>query len=222
MSNKVYKTNKKVYKKQSNIPNAGLGLFAGEDIKADSLIAEFIGKKTTKAKITDYWSVVYFYDDKHIQCGPDNLASYANDIIILPSYKRNFVELIDNNKNLYESFNNQGPNAHIYQNDNLIRAWLKADKDIKKDEEIFIHYGLSFWFKKEMALSKSIENETSSYVENGIPSYLFTSNSFKNYVNKFYPNVIEIEPQVINGLEVVALKTDNIGGGFIFDMNMFL
>ena len=35
-----------------------------------------------------------------------------------------------------------------------------------------------------MALSNSIENETSSYVENGIPSYLFTSNSFKNYVNK--------------------------------------
>lgn len=208
---------KKVYKKQSNILNAGLGLFAGEDIKKGSLIAEFTGKKTTKP--TDSWSTVYFYDDKHIQCGKDNLASYSNDVIIFPTVRRDFVELVDNDEELYQTFNNQSPNAHIYQNDKLIRAWLKANQDIKKDDEIFTHYGLPFWFKKEM----EIKNPTDTHeTKIGMPTYLFQSESFKNYVSKCYPDVIEIESQVINGLEVVALKTDAIGGGFIFDMKMFL
>lgn len=36
---------KKIYTKISGIPDAGLGLFAGEDILKGALVAEFIGKK---------------------------------------------------------------------------------------------------------------------------------------------------------------------------------
>ena len=208
---------KKVYKKQSNIPNAGFGLFAGEDIKTGALIAEFTGKKT--AKPTDCWSVVYFFGDHHIQCGKDNLASYANDVIIFPTKRRDFVELVDSDKELYQSYNNQSPNAQIYQNDKLLRAWLKAERDIKKDEEIFVHYGLQFWFKTEMALKEETDTHETRI---GIPSYLFKSESFKKYVNKFYPNVIEIKLDIINGMEIVQLKTNKNGGGFIMDMSMFL
>jgi SET domain-containing protein len=208
---------KKVYKKQSNIPNAGFGLFAGEDIKKGSLITEFTGLKT--AKPTDTWSVIYFYGDKHIQCGKSNLASYANDVILFPTKRRDFVELVNNNEELYQSYNNQSPNSQIYQNDKLLRAWLKAERDIKKDEEIFVHYGLQFWFKTEMQLKEDTDTDETRV---GIHQNLFRTESFKKYVNKFYPTVIEIEPETINGMEVVKLKTDNLGGGFIMDMGMFL
>lgn len=207
---------KKVYKKESNIPNIGLGLFAGENIKKGSLIAEFTGTKTSNP--TDQWSVVHFNDDTYIQCNKSNLASYANDIILFPQKRRDFVDLIDNKRHLYQSYNDQSPNAHVYQNDTLIRAWLKANRDIKKDEEIFVHYGLAFWFIKEMALDNS-DDTVDTQVR--FPSYIFKSESFKKYVNKFYPNVTEILPGKIDGIEAVTLKTGDTGG-FVMNMKMFL
>ena len=207
---------KKVYKKQSNISDIGFGLFAGENIKKGSLITEFFGVKTSTP--TDQWSVVHFNDKIYLQCNKNNLASYANDVIIFPKERRDFVDLINNNKELYQSYNNQSANAYIYQNDRLIRAWLKASRDIEKDEEIFVHYGLPFWFIKEMSLENS---EDTPDTQIGIPSCIFKSESFKNYVARFYPDVTEIIPGKINNIEAVTLKT-NTNSGFVLDFQMFL
>ncbi len=146
---------KKVYKKQSNIPNAGEGLFAGEDIKENVLITEFKGKLVSDTNIQDNWSAIYISDDICLQCNKSNLASYANDNVLFPSKRRNLTKFIEKELPLYNSYNNQQTNAEIYINTQMKRAWLKSVKPIKKDEEIFVHYGLQFWIKSEIYLNEN-------------------------------------------------------------------
>lgn len=212
---------KRVYKKISNIPDIGYGLFAGEDIKKGALITEFIGKKTILSKVTDNWSTLSFYDDKCIQCDKSNLASYANDCIILPKNKRNLLKIMKSEEQLYNSYDNLPPNAEIYQNDTLLRAWLKASRNIKKDEEIFVHYGLPFWIKTEAALRES-ESELDEYDGKFVvPSEILKSESFKKYVNAFYPDITKITIKNTDGVDIALLETVD-KGGLLFSMDMLI
>lgn len=118
---------------------------------------------------------------------------------------------MNNDEQLYHSYNNLPPNVEIYQNNKLLRAWLRATRDIKKDEEIFVHYGLPFWIKKESRLKES-EKELDEYDGNFIvPSEILKSESFKKYVTTFYPTVIDIEKDnsgIIFGLDML-IDNDN-------------
>jgi len=201
-----------VYKKESNIPGIGYGLFAGEDIRKGSLIAEFVGKKVHNTKVTDHWSSVYFPSKNCIQCDKTNLASYANDIILFPTEKRDLIKIVESKEPFYQSYNNQSPNSSIYQNDDLERAWLKAERDIKKDDEIFVHYGIQFWLRRE-----------ASHVEEPwpIPADLFETESFLKYVNTFYPELPIIEHGYVGDNKYISLTSPD-GSGIIFDMDMIV
>lgn len=210
---------RKVYKKVSNIPNAGDGLFAGEDINDATLITEFKGKIKSASNIKDNWSAIYICDDIVLECDKSNLASYANDNILFPSKRRNIIKIIEKELPLYNSYNDQQTNAEIYINTQLKRAWLKSTKPIKKDEEIFIHYGLQFWIKSEIYLD---ENEDPTDMPKGkfyLKKDIFTTESFKKYVKIFYPKVIKLEYS--NNNETVHL-IDNKGGGFTFTLESLL
>lgn len=205
---------KQVYKKVSNIPNIGEGLFAGENIKEDVLISEFKGRITSLNNTKSSWSVISLYDEECIECNKKNLASYANDIILFPSKKRNLCKIIDDKKPLYDSYKGLSPNATIYVNPDLKRAWLKSIKPINKDEEIFIHYGLPFWIKMESKLTEYEDN-----LINGdflVPSYLFKSESFDLYVKNFYSGYNEIKYFNDNSVVDISDKNDN---GYTFGID---
>jgi hypothetical protein len=205
---------KQVYKKISNIPNIGEGLFAGENIKEGILITEFKGKITTINNIKSSWSVISLYNDECIECNKKNLASYANDIIIFPSKKRNLCNIIEKELSLYNSYNNREANAEIYVNPDIKRAWLKSLKPINKDEEIFIHYGLPFWIKQEKQLAEYEDD-----LPNGeflVPSYLFKSESFLKYTKIFYPKFTNIK--YFENDTIVDIS-DNTDSGYNFSID---
>lgn len=206
---------KEVYKKISNIKDIGDGLFAGEDIKKDSYICEFKGKKINHSQVSDSWSVIYFFDKYRtcIQCDKTNLASYCNDIITFKK-DRNMLKDIVDGKPIYESYNNLSPNCYILQDDKKIRAWLVATRDIKKDEEIFTHYGIHYWLATELKIP-----EINKYCK--LPSNFFHTKSFREYVKIFYPDVIKIDPKIINNQYVVSLETKD-GAGYVFDLNLYM
>ena len=193
---------KNVYKKVSTIPDIGLGLFAGEQIKKGALIDEFKGNLVSNSSNpTSSWSSIRF-EDCVLECNRDNLASYSNDCIIFPAKKRDFKEIIDKDLPLYTCIN--PPNAEIYINFQLKRAWLKATRNISADEEIFVHYGIPFWIRSELKLPMQDGLKICS-----IPDYIFRSKSFEAYVKSFYPDVVEIIPTITDGYESVQLQSSD-------------
>jgi hypothetical protein len=215
---------KSVYKKQSNIPNIGMGLFANEDIEASELIAEFTGKMKTSKQVKTNWSCVYFDDQHIIECGKSNLASYANDVIDLPTKKRNWLSIIHREDPLYTSYDNKVANAHIYQNHETYKAYLKASVPIKKGEEIYVHYGIQFWLKHEIMLPDSDDDLKTDPIGKGnfmLPNSVFLTESFANYVKIFYPTTTKIIPKTINGIETVTLEDADDNHIFI-DMTMLV
>jgi SET domain-containing protein len=198
-----------VSKKISNIPDIGFGLFADENIKSGSFITEFQGT-ITNGSAKDNWSNIYFDNGKVLECFKDNLASFANDIIIFQKEKRNLVEVIKSGEPLYKSYNCEHPNAEIYTNHDKMRAWIRATRDINKGDEIFVHYGLPFWIKNEAIIHGGI----------GIPNDIFKSISFDKYVRMFYPEIIRIVP-ISKQVEGVYLLTDS-NGGYYFDIHMLI
>jgi hypothetical protein len=193
---------KKVYKKESHIKDAGLGLYAGEDIKKGQFIAEFQGKKVNRSDVTDEWSVLVF-DYFALQCNKRNLASYANDIIMLIK-KRNITKILKYDEPFYTNHKNCFINAEITQSDT--QGWLKAITDIKKDEEIFVHYSLVYWINYE----NKINNKLSV-----LPKNIFKTKSFKKYVKIFYPSVTSIKNTKVGDIDVVLLNTGKKSGYII-------
>jgi hypothetical protein len=114
----------------SQIPKAGKGLFADEDIPRGSLVVEYTGEWTTWAQVKDDWQNFYLYviDDDHVinaRNYPDVYARYANDAEGLTAVKglRNNCEFV----------NIEG------------KVFIKAIKDIKAGEEILVGYGKEYW-----------------------------------------------------------------------------
>lgn len=173
--------------------------------------------------------VISLYNGECIECNKKNLASYANDIIIFPSKKRNLCNIIEKELPLYNSYNNREANAEIYVNPDLRRAWLKSLKPINKDEEIFIHYGLPFWIKQEKQLTeyeddlpngdflmpKKIIIINNNYLLR-LPSYLFKTESFLKYTKIFYPKFTNIK--YFENDTVVDIS-DNTDSGYNFSID---
>ena len=119
--------------KKSTIPNAGKGLFTKRDVKKGERIVEYLGEVITEAELDRraendiYGYAFYISKRKCIDAyyTPEALARYANDARGL-----NRIKGISNNCS-YEIWKNRG--------------WIKAERNIKAGEEIFVSYGTEYW-----------------------------------------------------------------------------
>ena len=123
-----------LYKRQSQIPNSGEGLFTAIDIYKDETIAIFKGEILTDIQVkkrAQEGNDKYFInmldgsimDSMNIKC----FAKYANDAAGLTnsSFKNNAKITLD-------------------ENDNVC---IRAIKNIKANEELFCSYGKRYWKK---------------------------------------------------------------------------
>ncbi len=119
--------------KKSTLPGAGKGLFAKREIKKGERVVEYIGEIITEAELDRraekdvYGYSFYINKRKCIDAyyTPNELARYANDALGLRRKKG-----LKNNS-CYVIYRNSG--------------WIKAEKNIKPGEEIFVSYGAEYW-----------------------------------------------------------------------------
>jgi len=119
--------------KKSSIPGAGKGLFTKRDIKKGERIVEYIGEIITEKELDkraekDIYGYAFFVSKKiciDAYYTPNELARYANDAKGLTRIKG------INNNACYEVWKNRG--------------WIKAEKNIKANSEIFVSYGAEYW-----------------------------------------------------------------------------
>ncbi|MBA3971901.1 MAG: SET domain-containing protein [Bacteroidetes bacterium] len=119
--------------KKSTLPDAGKGLFTKIDIKKGERFMEYHGEIVTEAELNrraenDIFGYAFYISKK--KCidayyTPHELARYANDAKGL-----NKVKGLNNNA-CYVVYKNSG--------------WIKAEKNIKAGEEIFVSYGAEYW-----------------------------------------------------------------------------
>ena len=138
----------KAYSKNSNIPSIGKGLFAITNIKKGSIIAEFKGKlKKPGENLNSSRSNIYFNDEYILECPPNDMASFANDVINFTKKRRHLMKSLKSEEPFYTKHPNTNINAEIKINNNMHRAFLIAAVDIVMNEEIFCHYGFMYWYK---------------------------------------------------------------------------
>lgn len=119
--------------KKSQIPGAGKGLYTKRDIKKGERFVEYVGEIITEKQLEKraendiYGYAFYISKNKCIDAYyiPESLARYANDAKGITR-----VEGLKNNS-CYEIWKKQG--------------WIKAIKNIKAGEEIFVSYGTEYW-----------------------------------------------------------------------------
>lgn len=188
----------KVCSGQSTIPGIGNGLFAIVPIEKGSIIAEFKGKlRNPGEKLTSDRSNIYFNDEHILECNPSDLASFANDAIKFPETRRQLMTSLRSDEPFYKLNPNCSINSSIKLNDKLHRAFLIATRNIKQGEEIFNHYGFSYWFSTEITkLGFSKEEEIE---QNGFPSMIFEYPGFLNYVRLVYPEYASHEIKQYKG-----------------------
>lgn len=192
--NKKKNKPKKAYTKESTVTGIGNGLFAQTDIKKGSIIAEFKGRLKQphdRSNSKNDRSNIFFHDNSILQCPETDLASFANDCINFTCKRRKLMEALQSNEPFYKKYPGSTLNASIEINNDLHRAFLKAETDIKKDEEIFCHYGFTYWFMKEITTVGFLEED---YIEkHGFPNKLFDHPGFISYIHEFYTDVKKIE-----------------------------
>jgi len=196
----------KVYVDKSTIPKIGQGLFALKNIKKNSMIVEFKGVlHKSKGNIKTSRSNVYFYDGYVLECFPDDYASYANDAINFTGRKRKLMKTLKSSKPFYKKHKKAIVNAEIRTNDKTHRAFLFATTDIKKNEEIFCHYGFMYWFNEEKRRGFLQEDEIDKY---GFPVKIFKYPAFISYVKLFFPDYEshEIESFIFGYDFIIKLK----------------
>lgn len=191
-SSKSKANNAKTYIETSIIANAGKGLYARVKINKGSIIEEYKGRlRRPDERPTSNRSNIYFNDEHYLECYDNDLASYANDPVELPQRRRKLIESLNSDKPFYSKHPKAVINAEIKINDKLHRAFLMATEDIEPDEEIFSHYGFTYWFKKEIT-TMGFEQEA-EIEENGFPERLFEYPAFLQYVKLMYPRYVRHE-----------------------------
>jgi uncharacterized protein len=131
--------------KKSTLPKAGKGLFIKRDVKKGERILEYLGEIITEAELdrraeNDIYGYAFYISKK--KCidayyTPEALARFANDAKGLVRIKG------INNNCCYEVWKNRG--------------WIKAERNIKAGEEIFVSYGAEYW--KDIRYNIKLEAE---------------------------------------------------------------
>ncbi len=119
--------------KKSTLPGTGKGLFTKREIKKGERIVEYLGEIITEAELDrraekDIYGYAFYISKK--KCidayfTPKELARYANDAKGLTKVKG------INNNCCYVVYKNSG--------------WIKAEKNIKANSELFVAYGAEYW-----------------------------------------------------------------------------
>ncbi len=121
--------------KKSNIPESGFGLFTLKPIKKGSVITPYLGK-IVSPEIYDVSDSTYGIqlNKKEIldgQSTQSSLGRWSNSCRAGNVRKKQC----------------KGQNAKLSGNSRTKTASVKANKNIKAGEEIFVSYGKSFWKK---------------------------------------------------------------------------
>lgn len=137
--------------KKSTLPNAGKGLFTKREIKKGERFVEYLGEILNekecdeRAERDEYGYMFYISKNNCIDAyhTPEAYARYANDA--------NGISKVKGLKN--------NCSYDIYKR----RGWIKADKNIKAGEEIFVNYGAEYWkvIRYNIKLDKEREKEKS-------------------------------------------------------------
>jgi SET domain-containing protein len=185
----------KTYVSYSNIPNSGLGLFAKTTIKKGAKIAEFKGiLKSPDQDVADKRSNILFNDGWMLSCPETDRASFANDCICVPLERRKLMESLKSTTTpFYEMHRKSNLNASISLDDGNHRAFLVSNKNIKKGDEIFVHYGFVFWFTRELENGFLQEDDID---EHGFPETFHQYPAFLNYLKLVFPDYTKITAQV--------------------------
>lgn len=155
---KSIEDNEFVVIKPSHIPGAGMGLFAAKDIKKDTMVTHYEGKKITRGEYNalhaknEHWYMFTMPDCareriQYKECQEDENKKKNN-----PECKEPDYPYLDGNREHYGSKVNFAPakingkptklqNVHFLKHceDPYIR--LYATRDIKKGEELYVSYG---------------------------------------------------------------------------------
>jgi len=175
----------------STIPNSGKGLFASVPITKMSIISEFKGTiRASNEDVVSNRSLIRFGDNHYLECKSNDLASFTNDPIMVPTVRRKLLETLESAEPFYRMHPMACNNAYIKLNEKSHRAFLVAVQDIPKDAEIFCHYGFSYWFMTEFCKGFLYEERLDI---NGFPTQLYNYPAFKLYVSTFYPTFSEFK-----------------------------
>lgn len=101
--------------------SAGLGLFAGEDIKKDQLIIEYTGERIT--------------EDEANRRGGRYLFTVTDNLVIDGKGRENTARYINHACK---------PNAEAEHDEKADRIYIRAAKNIKAGDEITYHYGKEY------------------------------------------------------------------------------
>lgn len=101
--------------------SAGLGLFAGEDIKKDQCVIEYTGERIT--------------EDEANKRGGRYLFEVTDTLVIDGKGRDNKARYINHSCK---------PNAEAEHNENDDRIYIRACKKIKNGEEVTYHYGKEY------------------------------------------------------------------------------
>jgi hypothetical protein len=116
--------------RESNIPNAGKGLFTTEFIPEGSRIVEYKGRirtwKEVKNNDTNYY---IFYVTR-------------NHIIDAGNFKKSLARYINDAKGLKKI---KGLNNNTEFRRDGLRVFVEATKDIPAGAELFVSYGKDYW-----------------------------------------------------------------------------
>ena len=197
------------YSKKSLVVNAGQGLFASVDIANGETIVEFKGKfhKENSSDVKDMRSLIYFTDGSFLECPKDDPASFANDAINFTGVRRKILESLVSTKPFYRKHAGLNINATIKLDNAFHRAYIVAKTDIKANEEIFCHYGFTYWFQLELAVVGFYKEPAVNEI--GFPKRLFEYAAFESYVREFYPDYDRMEwrPMGIHYEVTLHMKT---------------
>ena len=120
-----------------------------------------------------------------MDCDENDLASYANDIIIFTNKKRSLLDELKSDEPFYKKHVGINVNAKIKSDTESHRAYLIAIDDINIDEEIYCHYNFPYWFSFELNKGLLIKDLDST-------KEIYEYPAFTAYVREFYPNSIRI------------------------------
>lgn len=120
--------------KKSNIPNAGMGLFAAKNFIKNEYITYYDGEKISRET-----AILRKSQNKH---------SHIRSIFIMGECVDGYTGETINSKNGAASLVNDGRNsmknnARLESRSSII--WLRANQDISKNEEILCSYGNTYW-----------------------------------------------------------------------------